>query len=245
MPKAGKPVTDDAISDQMYQTFYNREFAKTQQGTGGSVQRAITATTAAVQALAGGDLKSAIAGGAAPYLANEIARLIPETDWQARVLAHAVVNAALAAASKKDVATAAAGAATGELAGIIAVDAYHKTVGELSEEKKQTVSALATLASGLAGGLVGDSSASVIAAAQAGKTTVENNFLSVSKNDALNKALEDQKNGKNLIQASQDIVRLTNEDKANYGLLHKYQNGQLNDAEKQQLAGLLNQYGPD
>lgn len=178
LQKAGKPVTDEAISDQMYQTFYNREFAKTQQGTGGSVQRAITATTAAVQALAGGDLKSAIAGGAAPYLANEIARLIPETDWQARVLAHAVVNAALAAASKKDAATAAAGAATGELAGIIAVDAYHKTVGELSEEEKQTVSALATLASGLAGGLVGDSSASVIAAAQAGKTTVENNALS-------------------------------------------------------------------
>jgi len=178
LQKAGKPVTDEAISDQMYQTFYNREFAKTQQGTGGSVQRAITATTAAVQALAGGDLKSAIAGGAAPYLANEIARLIPETDWQARVLAHAVVNAALAAASKKDVATAAAGAATGELAGIIAVDAYHKTVGELSEEEKQTVSALATLASGLAGGLVGDSSASVVAAAQAGKTTVENNYLS-------------------------------------------------------------------
>ncbi len=101
LQKAGKPVTDEAISDQMYQTFYNREFAKTQQGTGGSVQRAITATTAAVQALAGGDLKSAIAGGAAPYLANEIARLIPETDWQARVLAHAVVNAVLAAASKK------------------------------------------------------------------------------------------------------------------------------------------------
>ncbi|WP_305067801.1 MULTISPECIES: hemagglutinin repeat-containing protein [unclassified Kosakonia] len=177
LQKAGKPVTDEAISDQMYQTFYNREFAKTQQGTGGSVQRAITATTAAVQALAGGDLKSAIAGGAAPYLANEIARLIPKEDWQARVLAHAVVNAALAAASKKDAATAAAGAATGELGGIIAVDAYHKTVGELSEEEKQTVSALATLASGLAGGLVGDSSASVVAAAQAGKTTVENNSL--------------------------------------------------------------------
>jgi filamentous hemagglutinin len=36
--------------------------------------------------------QSAISGGAAPYLANEIARLIPEKDWQARVLAHAVVS---------------------------------------------------------------------------------------------------------------------------------------------------------
>ncbi|MCK6925634.1 VENN motif pre-toxin domain-containing protein, partial [Enterobacter roggenkampii] len=51
-------------------------------------------------------------------------------------------------------------------------------VSELSEEEKQTVSALATLASGLAGGLVGDSSANAVAAAQAGKTTVENNSLS-------------------------------------------------------------------
>ncbi|WP_235837654.1 VENN motif pre-toxin domain-containing protein, partial [Enterobacter quasiroggenkampii] len=64
------------------------------------------------------------------------------------------------------------------LAGKIAVDGFGKQVSELSEEDKQTVSALATLASGLAGGLVGDSSANAVAAAQAGKTTVENNSLS-------------------------------------------------------------------
>lgn len=75
------------------------------------------------------------------------------------------------------------------------------------------------------------------------RVVLENNFLSASKNDALNKAIEDQKNGKNLLQASQDIVRLTNEDKTSNRLLNKYQNGQLNDAEKQELAGLLNQYG--
>ncbi|HAS0805135.1 TPA: VENN motif pre-toxin domain-containing protein, partial [Enterobacter roggenkampii] len=108
-------------------------------------------------------------------------------DLKGRVLAHAVVNAALAAASGRDAASAAAGAAVGELvgkiavdklAGKIAVDGFGKQVSELSEEEKQTVSALATLASGLAGGLVGDSSANAVAAAQAGKTTVENNSLS-------------------------------------------------------------------
>ena len=76
------------------------------------------------------------------------------------MLAHAVVNAALAAASGRDAASAAAGAAVGELvgkiavdklAGKIAVDGFGKQVSELSEEEKQTVSALATLASGLAG----------------------------------------------------------------------------------------------
>ncbi|WP_370884506.1 hemagglutinin repeat-containing protein, partial [Enterobacter cloacae complex sp. 2015409] len=178
LKKDGKEVTDQAIHDQMYQTFYNEAFNQSGMGTGQSTQRAITAATAAIQALAGGDIKAAIAGGAAPYIANAIANAIPEKDLKGRVLAHAVVNAALAAASGRDAASAAAGAAVGELAGKIAVDGFGKQVSELSEEEKQAVSALATLASGLAGGLVGDSSANAVAAAQAGKTTVENNSLS-------------------------------------------------------------------
>ena len=187
LKKDGKEITDQAIHDQMYQTFYNEAFNKSGMGTGQSTQRAITAATAAVQALAGGDIKAAIAGASAPYIANAIANAIPDTDLKGRVLAHAVVNAALAAASGRDAASAAAGAAVGELvgkiavdklAGKIAVDGFGKPVSELSEEEKQTVSALATLASGLAGGLVGDSSANALTAAQAGKTTVENNTLS-------------------------------------------------------------------
>lgn len=184
LKKDGKEVTDQAIHDQMYQTFYNEAFNQSGMGTGQSTQRAITAATAAIQALAGGDIKAAIAGGAAPYIANAIANAIPEKDLKGRVLAHAVVNAALAAASGRDAASAAAGAAVGELAGKIAVDGFGKQVSELSEEEKQTVSALATLASGLAGGLVGDSSANAVAAAQAGKTTVENNYLSSKQIDA-------------------------------------------------------------
>lgn len=184
LKKDGKEVTDQAIHDQMYQTFYNEAFNQSGMGTGQSTQRAITAATAAIQALAGGDIKAAIAGGAAPYIANAIANAIPEKDLKGRVLAHAVVNAALATASGRDAASAAAGAAVGELAGKIAVDGFGKQVSELSEEEKQAVSALATLASGLAGGLVGDSSANAVAAAQAGKTTVENNYLSSKQIDA-------------------------------------------------------------
>ncbi|MCG8156218.1 hemagglutinin repeat-containing protein [Brenneria goodwinii] len=157
-------------------------------GTGSAVQRAIQATTAAVQGLAGGDLQAAIAGGVAPYVANVIAQTIPEDNMTGRVLAHATVNAALAAMQGKDGATAAAGAATGELMGMIATEAYGKKVGELSEEEKQTISALATLASGLAGGLVGDSSASALAGAQSGKTTIDNNFFSP---DSMPQGLQD------------------------------------------------------
>ncbi|MFE8147730.1 hemagglutinin repeat-containing protein [Brenneria goodwinii] len=157
-------------------------------GTGSAVQRAIQAATAAVQGLAGGDMQAAIAGGVAPYVANVIAQTIPEDNMAGRVLAHATVNAALAAMQGKDGATAAAGAATGELMGMIATEAYGKKVGELSEEEKQTISALATLASGLAGGLVGDSSASALAGAQSGKTTIDNNFFSP---DSMPQGLQD------------------------------------------------------
>jgi len=60
---------------------------------------------------------------------------------------------------------------------MIALEVYGKSATELSETEKQTVSALATLAAGLAGGLTGGRSADVVAGAQAGKTTVENNAL--------------------------------------------------------------------
>lgn len=57
------------------------------------------------------------------------------------------------------------------------------------------------------------------------------------------KALDDQKEGKNLLQASQNIVYLTNEDRASNVLLEQYRNGQLNENQKQDLATQLNQYG--
>jgi len=45
------------------------------------------------------------------------------------------------------------------------------------------------------------------------------------------------------VKASIDIVQLTNEDNASNGLVVKYREGKLDDIEKRQLAGLLNQYG--
>ncbi|MEL2244412.1 VENN motif pre-toxin domain-containing protein, partial [Leclercia adecarboxylata] len=51
----------------------------------------------------------------------------------------------------------------------------------LSEEQKQTVSALATISAGMAGGLAGDSTAAAAAGAGAGKNAVENNALSLPK----------------------------------------------------------------
>ncbi|MDU4844061.1 MAG: VENN motif pre-toxin domain-containing protein, partial [Leclercia adecarboxylata] len=49
---------------------------------------------------------------------------------------------------------------------------------ELSESQKQTISSLATIAAGIAGGLAGDGTAAALAGAQSGKGVVENNSLS-------------------------------------------------------------------
>ncbi|CNI82105.1 putative hemolysin [Yersinia rohdei] len=48
---------------------------------------------------------------------------------------------------------------------------------DLSEDQRQTIGALGTLAAGLVGGLAGGSTADTVAGAQTGKNAVENNFL--------------------------------------------------------------------
>ncbi|HBD5115696.1 TPA: hemagglutinin repeat-containing protein [Escherichia coli] len=176
---AGKPFTEQDVA----QRAYNNGMAASGFGTGGKYQQAIQAATAAVQGLAGGNLSAALAGGAAPYLAEVVKTMTTdpvtgEVNKAANVAAHAVVNAALAVAQGNNALAGAAGAATGEVVGMIATQMYGKSVSELSETEKQTVSTLATVAAGLAGGLVGDSGASAVAGAQSGKTTVENNALS-------------------------------------------------------------------
>ncbi|MDI0980024.1 hemagglutinin repeat-containing protein, partial [Escherichia coli] len=179
---AGKPFTERDVA----QRAYNNGMAASGFGTGGKYQQAIQAATAAVQGLAGGNLSAALAGGAAPYLAEVVKTMTTdpvtgEVNKAANVAAHAVVNAALAVAQGNNALAGAAGAATGEMVGMIATQMYGKPVSELSEAEKQTVSTLATVAAGLAGGLVGDSGASAVAGVQSGKTTVENNALSKDK----------------------------------------------------------------
>ncbi|EOO8601295.1 hemagglutinin repeat-containing protein, partial [Escherichia coli] len=188
---AGKPFTEQDVA----QRAYNNGMAASGFGTGGKYQQAIQAATAAVQGLGGGNLSAALAGGAAPYIAEIIKQTTP--DGAGRVAAHAVVNAALAVAQGNNALAGAAGAATGEVVGMIATQMYGKPVSELSETEKQTVSTLATVTAALAGGLVGDSGASAVAGAQSGKTTVENNYLIVSEKTELEIAKQTLKNSKN------------------------------------------------
>ncbi|MCY1487756.1 Pre-toxin domain with VENN motif protein [compost metagenome] len=155
-------------------------------GTGGDFQRAAQAVTAALQGLAGGDLGGALAGASAPYLAQVIKQVAGDNE-AARIMAHAVLGAIVAEVQGNSAAAGAAGAAGGELmARLISQQLYGDVRPEdLSEEQKQTVSALSSLAAGLAGGVVGGDTASAIAGAQGGKNAVENNYLTSQQMQSL------------------------------------------------------------
>ncbi|HEG1904712.1 TPA: contact-dependent inhibition effector 16S rRNA endonuclease [Enterobacter cloacae] len=152
-------------------------------GTGSDLQRGIKAATAALQGLAGSDLKAALAGASAPELAYRIGHDMGiDNNTAAKTIAHAILGGAVAALQGNSAAAGAAGAATGELAakaiaGMLYPDV--KDLSTLSEEQKQTVSALATISAGMAGGLAGDSTGSAVAGGQAGKNAAENNSLAL------------------------------------------------------------------
>ncbi|MFQ2156962.1 hemagglutinin repeat-containing protein [Aeromonas hydrophila] len=170
-------ANEKAKNDPEYANSKEYKALQEKWGVGSDFQRGMQAATAALQGLAGGDLTQAAAGAAAPYLAQMVKQ--QTDDGPSRVMAHALVQGALAAAQNKNAMISATGAATGELVGILATELYHKEASELTEGQKETVSTLATLAAGLAGGLTGDSTDSALAGAQTGKTVVENNLLAI------------------------------------------------------------------
>ncbi|MCO6059746.1 hemagglutinin repeat-containing protein [Pseudomonas sp. MOB-449] len=155
-------------------------------GTGSNLQRAAQAVTAALQGLAGGDIGAALASASAPYLAEVIKRSTQGNDT-AQLMAHAVLGAVVANAQGNSAAAGAVGAASGELmVKLISQALYAESdPGKLNEEQKQTISALATLAAGMAGGALGGDASSALAAAQGGRNAAENNGLGMAPGNDL------------------------------------------------------------
>jgi len=184
--KAKDPTKQYSASDvnkQVYSNYYNQAFAESGFGTGGKVQRAISAVTAAVQGLSGGNVAQAISGASAPYLAEKIHELTTDANGkvnvQANLMAHAVLGAVTSYTSGNSALAGAAGGVSGELMAQLVMKQLYpgKAVSGLTETEKQTISALGTLAAGLAGGVVGDSAAGAVAGAQAGQNAVNNNLF--------------------------------------------------------------------
>ncbi|MFA9499536.1 deaminase domain-containing protein [Mannheimia sp. E30BD] len=147
-------------------------------GTGSKTKRAVDAVTAALQGLAAKDVGQAAVGLASPYLNAEIKKYT-EGDTQANLIAHALLGAVEAAVTGNNVlAGAAAGAGSEAAADFIVKTLYKgKSTKDLTEAEKQNVALLSQLASGLASGLIGDSTQSAAVGADIGKRAVENNFF--------------------------------------------------------------------
>ncbi|MEN4739631.1 hemagglutinin repeat-containing protein [Pantoea agglomerans] len=204
---SGKPYTEADISQRAYDN------AMKPFGTGSSLQQGISAVTAAVQGLSGGNVAQALSGASAPYLAEKIHELTTDANGkvntEANLMAHAVLGAVTSYAAGNSALAGASGAVMGEY---IAQQLYPGVKrSDLSEEQRQTISALGTLAAGLAGGVVGDSTADAVAGAQAGKTSLENN--------ALSDIAQAQSEGKTPEQKAGEYVEAENEryKKANCG----------------------------
>ncbi|WP_446030758.1 VENN motif pre-toxin domain-containing protein, partial [Lelliottia amnigena] len=126
---------------------------------GSTLQRGIQSVTAALQGLAGGNIAGALAGASAPELANIIGHHMGiDDDPATKAVAHAILGGAVAALQGNNAMAGAAGAAVGE---VIASQLYPNVPKDkLTEDQKQTISTLASISAGIAGGLAGDSTLS-------------------------------------------------------------------------------------
>ena len=153
-------------------------------GIGSPFWTAGTAITGALAGLSGGDINQALAGGLAPYLSAVVKKATGD-NIAANTAGHALVGGVIAWLQGGSAAGGAAGAAAGELAATAIASELYPGIepGNLTNEQKANISALSTLAAGLAGGVAGDSSYAAGAGAVGGKVAVENNFLSVTQLD--------------------------------------------------------------
>lgn len=176
-------VDEETITKRAYQNLYNKELEHNQGRLGDPMRQAVTASVAVLSGLAGGDIKAALANGAAPYLATGL-KLITGKDTPSdeqmavRLLGHAIIGGVVAELNGAPAAGGAVGAVSGEVAAITISKLYFgKPPSELNESEREQLSGMSTIAAALAGSLASDSATGTIAGAQAGKNAVENNAL--------------------------------------------------------------------
>ncbi|MBF7995936.1 VENN motif pre-toxin domain-containing protein [Rahnella sp. SAP-29] len=256
LAREGKlPPTPEEGATQDKWDRYNETLANTdaykaamnEYGTGSNKQQAIQAITAAIQGLTGGDWSSAVAGAAAPYMAEFIKNNTAE--GAERIISHALAGAIVAEMQGGNAAAGAAGAGLSAAGAKYIADQLYpgKDIKDLTEEEKQGVVALATLASGIAGGVVGGDVNSAIDGGKAGKNEVENNAL----NSADEKKRQDAKwslpylEGEKKVQAEKLVSDLDAKDEAFDGALDAACKGLSSDAcrgMRQELAAMAESY---
>ncbi|QTL40329.1 hemagglutinin repeat-containing protein [Xenorhabdus budapestensis] len=187
----GQPVDATSVADRAYQIAYDSAIREQGADIGSRQRQAVTAVIGALQGLAGGDIPSAIASGAAPYLANAVKALtygdktyeqLTPAEKATNLMAHAILGGVIAEMKGGSATAGATGAVSGELAASAIMSALYgdKNPKDLSPAEKETVSNLSTLAGGIAAGLVTNSTAGGVAGAQTAQNAVDANRLTTS-----------------------------------------------------------------
>src|SRR5690606_5051682 len=126
-------------------------------------------------------LAGPLVAAASPTIAWEIGQYFKQTGQEGTAghyLAHAALGALVAGATGNSVAGwALAGAGAEEYAPVAAKLIFGKDVRQLTPEEKQTVSAIASLTGAGLAGVVGGDGRSLVSGSVAGRTAVENNYL--------------------------------------------------------------------
>ena len=152
---------------------------------GNAFSKGVDSAVSIITGIITGDMTGGLAGASAPWLAEQIKQhtghLDTDGEWvtdnlAGNLISHAILGAVVAELQGNSALSGGAGAVAGEVAAdIIRKQLYSKEVKDLTEEEKQTISALSQLASGLAvaagGGNIGDASAAI----SSSKNAVENN----------------------------------------------------------------------
>jgi filamentous hemagglutinin len=170
---------------------------QTEFGVGSPFGRAAQALTGLASGIAGGNVNQGLSAAAAPYLASAIGKHFDDLEKgpdgktaetsAGRLLAHAAAGAAVAYASGNNAGAGAVGGVSGEaMAMLVHQQLYDgKPVSELTQAEKENIRAVATLASGLVGGVAGDGFENAATAASAGYNAAVNNQLDESSTTQL------------------------------------------------------------
>ncbi|CAH6251257.1 hemagglutinin repeat-containing protein [Pantoea agglomerans] len=189
-----------------------------QWGIGSTSQKVAQTVGSILTGLVTGNAGQAVAGGLNPWAAQLIKKETTDAsgnvDVATNAMAHAVWGAVSAQMSGGSAAAGAAGAFSGELATRYIAEKYWgadtpEKIAALGQEDREQLSLLGTLAAGLAGGMVGNSSAAATSGAIAGKNAVENNSLAdIAQAQAEGKTVE-QKAGE-YVEAENERYRKAN-----------------------------------
>ena len=163
-------------------------------GPGSDFSRAAQALSGLAAGLASGNNGQALSNLSQPFLASAIGTYFDNLERQPdgtmsheyapeRLLAHAAAGAAIAYLSGNNATAGATGAVSGEAMAMLVHDQLYgnKPTDQLTTSEKESIRAVATLASGLAGALQGGSFESAATSAAAGYNAAVNNDVGLDE----------------------------------------------------------------